>query len=182
MAVNNWLSVFNIYVMYKNFLKIKNMKKTKIDLNRLLKQINLGPSKWELDNIVYHDRASNPDTLKSFLKRILELKENQSPSEEQKNELKILLDLANDLDEKESLELLSNSDSIAQQSFIESIARRSALEVMTDKHVSYETMNIMCKLSPDDFILASKRTQDLINAIHELVIQGETLSADIAGA
>jgi hypothetical protein len=40
----------------------------------------------------------------------------------------------------------------------------------------------MCKLSPSDFIITAKRTQDLINSIHELVIQGETLSSDVAGA
>ena len=43
-------------------------------------------------------------------------------------------------------------------------------------------MNAMCKLSPNDFILAAKRSQDIINSIRELVIQGETLSDDVAGA
>jgi hypothetical protein len=43
-------------------------------------------------------------------------------------------------------------------------------------------MNTACKLSPNDFILCAKRTQDLINAIQGLVIKGETLSSDVAGA
>jgi hypothetical protein len=40
----------------------------------------------------------------------------------------------------------------------------------------------MCRLSPEDFILTSKRTQDLISSIQELVIKGETLSDEMAGA
>ena len=40
-------------------------------------------------------------------------------------------------------------------------------------------MEEMCKLSPEDFIMASKRSQDLINAIKELILQGETLSQDL---
>jgi molybdenum cofactor biosynthesis enzyme len=80
------------------------------------------------------------------------------------------------------VQLLSNDDEIVQQTFIENLARTSALEVLTNDRISYETMNTMCKLSPSDFILTAKRTQDLINSIHELVIQGETLSSDVAGA
>jgi len=152
-------------------------KKTKLNIAKLL-DLATGPSRWELDNITYSDRTSNPETLKAFLSRIQLLRISDADSAE----LKILEDLANDLDQKECEELLSNSDDMAQQMFIENIARQSALEVLTKDRVSFETMNIMCKLSPSDFILASKRTQDIINSIHELVIQGETLSNDVAGA
>ena len=86
------------------------------------------------------------------------------------------------MDQIDCERLLSNDDDLAQQNFIENLARRSALEVLTCDKVTFETMNIMCKLAPEDFILTSKRTQDIINSVHELVIQGETLSRDIAGA
>ena len=43
-------------------------------------------------------------------------------------------------------------------------------------------MNTACKLSPNDFILCAKLTQDLIDAIQGLVIKGENLSMDVAGA
>jgi hypothetical protein len=158
------------------------MKKSKVNLDKILKQATLGPSRWELDNIIWNDRASNPNTLKEFLKRISELKSLTKPTLEQKSELTILLELADGLDEEDCMELLSNEDEVVKHNFIETIARHSALEVLTNNRVSYETMNTMCKLSPNDFILASKRTQDLINSIRELVIQGETLSSDVAGA
>jgi len=77
---------------------------------------------------------------------------------------------------------LSNDDEVVQQNFIEALARQSALEVLTNGRVGFDTMTITCKLSPTDFILTAKRTQDLISAIQELVIQGETLSNDVAGA
>lgn len=157
-------------------------KKTKLNIDKILKSYTSGPNKWELDNITWYDRASNPKTLYEFLTRIQELDKKSKPSLEESNELEILLELAEDLDEDECIALLSNDDEIVKQSFIENLARTSALEVLTNERISYETMNIMCKLSPTDFILTSKRTQDLINSIHELVIQGETLSKDVAGA
>jgi hypothetical protein len=56
------------------------------------------------------------------------------------------------------------------------------LETLCKNEISIATMTTMCKLSPNDFVLAAKRSQDIINAIQELVIQGETLSKDVAGA
>lgn len=158
------------------------MKNKKLNTEKLLTLASAGTSRWELDNITWHDRASNPETLISFLERIqfLEDIEDRSPKEER--ELDSLIDLANELDEDECVELLSNDDEIVQQTFIENLARTSALEVLTNDRISFETMNTMCKLSPSDFIITAKRTQDLINSIHELVIQGETLSSDVAGA
>jgi len=159
-------------------------KKSKLDINKLLDLATAGPSRWELDNIVWNDRTSNPETLRNFLKRIQELRELSQTeiSQAELEELSILDSLANEMDQIDCELLLSNDDDLAQQNFIENLARRSALEVLTCDKVTFETMNIMCKLAPEDFILTSKRTQDIINSVHELVIQGETLSRDIAGA
>ena len=158
------------------------MKNKKLNTEKLLTLASAGTSRWELDNITWHDRASNPETLISFLERIQFLENIEERSSKEERELDSLIDLANELDEEECTELLSNDDEIVQQTFIENLARTSALEVLTNDRISYETMNTMCKLSPSDFILTAKRTQDLINSIHELVIQGETLSSDVAGA
>jgi hypothetical protein len=157
------------------------MKKLKLDIDKILSQSS-GPSKWELDNITWHDRGTDPEVLREFLGRITELKNFVESTKEESAELNILIELANEMDELECLDLLSREDEIVQQNFIEKLARRSALEVLTNERVSFDTMNTMCKLSPNDFILTAKRTQDLINSIHELVIQGETLSQDVAGA
>lgn len=159
--------------------------KKKLDIDKLLSQAAAGPSRWELDNITWNDRASNPITLRNFLKRIKDLEglvNIDGCTPEEKVEYEILVDLANDLDEQECEDLLSNNDSIMQQHFIESLARKGAVEILTRERVTFDTMIEMCKLSPNDFILTAKRTQDLINSIHELVIQGETLSQDVAGA
>ena len=154
----------------------------KLDIDGILSKAKIGLSRWELDNITWNDRASNPKTLFDFLTRIQELRSLEDINELETQELEILTDLANDLDEQECIELLSNDDEIVQQNFVETLARQSALEVLTNGRVSFETMTTTCKLSPSDFILTAKRTQDLINAIQELVIQGETLSNDVAGA
>jgi hypothetical protein len=158
------------------------MKNKKLNTEKLLTLASAGTSRWELDNITWHDRASNPETLISFLERIQFLENIEGRSSKEERELDSLIDLANDLDEEECVQLLSNDDEIVQQTFIENLARTSALEVLTNDRISFETMNTMCKLSPSDFIITAKRTQDLINSIHELVIQGETLSSDVAGA
>ena len=158
------------------------MKNKKLNTEKLLTLASAGTSRWELDNITWHDRASNPETQISFLERIQFLENIEDRNSKEERELDSLIDLANDLDEEECVQLLSNDDEIVQQTFIENLARTSALEVLTNDRISFETMNTMCKLSPSDFIITAKRTQDLINSIHELVIQGETLSSDVAGA
>ena len=94
----------------------------------------------------------------------------------------MLKELADDLDPNECEELLTNNNDTAQQQFIENLARQGALETLCKNEISISTMSTMCKLSPNDFILTAKRSQDIINAIQELVIQGETLSKDVAGA
>lgn len=158
------------------------MTKLALDIEHLLSLASQGVSRWELDNIVWNDRTTNPKTLISFLSRINELgaKEEKTPAEY--HEYEILIDLANDLDEDDCVNLLSDDDENSQQHFIESLARQGALETLCNNQISVETMSTMCKLSPNDFILTAKRSQDLINSIRELVIQGETLSEDIAGA
>ena len=155
---------------------------TKLNIDFILSQVPAGPSRWELDNIVYNDRASNPATLLSFLNRLQVLRAEYKPSEEKIAELNILEELAKELDQDECVELLSKDDDIVRQNFIENLARRGAIEVLCKNKISEEIMNMTCKLSPRDFILTAKRTQDLINSIRELVIQGETLSKDVAGA
>ena len=85
------------------------------------------------------------------------------------------------LEEEECLELIDRTDDDARNSFIEDLARTSAIEILTSGRILFETMNTACKLSPTDFILCAKRTQDLINAIQGLVVKGETLSMDVAG-
>ena len=155
---------------------------TKLNVDYILSQVPAGPSRWELDNIVYNDRNTNPETLLTFLNRLQVLRAEYKPSEEKAAELFILEELAEELDQDECVELLSKDDDTARQHFIENLARRGAIEVLCKDKVSEETMNLTCKLSPSDFILTAKRTQDLINSIRELVIQGETLSKDVAGA
>ena len=84
--------------------------------------------------------------------------------------------------EKECEALLNLDDEQVQQNFIEDLARQVALETLANNKVSIYLIETMCKLSPSDFILCSKRTQDLINSIKEFVIQGETLSDEVASA
>jgi hypothetical protein len=152
------------------------------DIDQILNLAASGPSRWELDNITWHDRHSDPETLLNFLSRIKLLDEDKNLTSAQKRELEILLDLANEMEQDECEELLSNNDKVVRLNFIENLARQSALEVLCNDRIGIETMRITCKLSPGDFILTAKRTQDLINSIRELVVQGETLSDDVAGA
>ena len=157
------------------------MKTTQI--KNILFKLNTAPSKWELDSIIYHDRTSNVKTLAKFLTRIQDLQVLKTKATtEEKQELDCLLALLEDLDEDECLELADQTDEDNKTSFIEDLARTSAIEILTGGRIGFETMNTACKLSPNDFILCAKRTQDLINAVQGLVVKGETLSMDVAGA
>ena len=151
-------------------------------INDILHKINLGPSKWELDTITWCDRLSNPNTLVDFLNRIQELQSINSLTLIQQKELNILLELLAEMDESDISDIIDISDEDAKDSFIEELAKISAIEVITSGKLGFNTMNTACKLSPNDFILCAKRTQDLINSIQSLVIKGETLSKDVAGA
>lgn len=158
------------------------MIKRKFNVDKILKLAQKGPTKWELDNIVYHDRATNPKTLVQFLTRIKELENTKPRTDEESLELDILNSLCDELDEKECEALLKLDEEQVQQNFIEDLARQVALETLANSKVSICLIETMCKLSPSDFILCSKRTQDLINSIKEFVIQGETLSDEVASA
>lgn len=158
------------------------MTNKKLDVDQLLEFAEANPSKWFIDTIVYSDRTTNPKTLVTFLSRIKQLRSMAVYSTADKAELRILEELAEELDEDDCKMLLSGNDEITQQQYLENLARQGALETLCNDQLSIETMTSMCKLSPNDFILAAKRSQDIINAIRELVIQGETLSEDVAGA
>lgn len=159
----------------------KHMKKEQID-KIITKLDTISINKWHLDNIVYFDRTSNPETLLKFFERIQELSKKTRSSKIEKKELSILLEMLDDIDEHDCEDLLTQTDDEYRDTFIENLARTSAIEVLTNGKISFETMNTSCKLSPNDFILCAKRTQDLITSIQSLVIKGETLSKDVAGA
>ena len=144
----------------------------------VLSKIKTGPSKWELDTIVWYDRLSNPDTFVKFLNRIQYLSDLSSKSQE----LVYLLELLDEMDESDIQDLIDRSEEEAHDAFIENLAKKSAIEVLTNGRMDIDTLNTACKLSPNDFILCAKRTQDLLVTIHGLVIKGESLSEDVAGA
>jgi hypothetical protein len=150
-----------------------------MDINKLLGMVST-VNRWKLDNIVYHDRTTNPQTLVQLLKRIKFLRENGTETDAK--ELEILEELAEELDEDECIELLTPDEFDQKFQFIEELARKGAIETLCDNKISAETMEVLCKLSPNDFILTAKRSQDIINTVNELVVQGETLSQDVAGA
>jgi hypothetical protein len=155
----------------------------KIDVDMLLSVAAPGISRWELDNVTYNDRTSNPATLVSLLKRVKQLELTVDKTDAQTKELDILNSLLAELDAEECVSLLTTTDDeVVKQRYIENLARQGALETLCDNKLSMDTMVAMCKLSPTDFILGAKRSQDLINAIRELVIQGENLSGDVPGA
>jgi len=154
-----------------------------LDIKNLLKIAAASQiSKWELDTIVWSERKTDPEVLTRFLQRIDALQTLKKPTDLERQELAILNELAEDMDQDECEELLSQDDETVKQRFVESLARQGALETLCKNEISIDTMEKMCKLSPNDFILTAKRSQDLINSIQELVIQGETLSNDVAGA
>lgn len=152
------------------------------NIKKLLTKAIVGPSKWELDTIIWADRSTNPTVLVDFLNHIDYLQSLEKRSLAQESELSNLLELLAEMDEEDCEALLTQPEEDIKEAYIEDLARTSAIEVLTNGKVSFETMNISCRLSPNDFILCAKRTQDLINAIHGLVIKGETLSKDVAGA
>ena len=152
------------------------MKPEQID--DVISRLKPGPSKWELDTIIWHDRLSNPKTLVNFLIQIQVLSDKNTQSQE----LTYLLELLDEMEENDVNELINRSEDEARDAFIETLAKKSALEVLTRGRMDLETLNTSCKLSPNDFILCAKRTQDLLNTISGLVIKGESLSEDVAGA
>lgn len=152
------------------------------DIEKLLTQAVNCPSKWELDNIIWVDRTTDKKTLSDFLFRIITLDKKPEKSQSEIQELEYLEELLDDMDLTECMQLMNIQDDDAKHIFIENLARVSAIETLCRGRMSVETMNTACKLSPNDFILCAKRTQDIMNSIHGLVIKGETLSQDVAGA
>lgn len=157
-----------------------NMKPEQI--KEILSSAFTGPSKWELDNVIWADRTTDPTVLIQFLQRIEHLTSSSDLNAQSKQELGFLLELLEDLDDDDCAHMLNPTEEEAKDSFIEKLARISAIEILTNGRLGFETMNTACKLSPNDFILCAKRTQDLITAIQGLVVKGETLSTDVAGA
>jgi hypothetical protein len=159
-------------------MKLENIK-------TILENKNLCPSKWELDTIIWADRTKNPKVLIDFLERIDYLNTTgleKTLSESQ--ELTYLLELLEDMSEDECQTLLSISidDEYSKDLFVENLSRKAAIEVICRNKLTEETISIACKLSPNDFILLAKRTQDLVDTIVSFTIKGEQLSKDIAGA
>lgn len=152
------------------------------DIKSILENAENSVSKWELDNITYWDRSFNPKTLVQFLQRIEDLKHSNGLTNLEKKELSLLEELLEEIEIDDAKTLLEYNDSESRSRFIEELARTCAIETLTLGKLNIESMNTACKLNPNDFILCAKRTQDLINAIHGLVIKGETLSKDVAGA
>ena len=147
---------------------------------KILSQLRHCPSKWELDNITWADRTSDPQVLSKFLLRIEELQNSATVAARQ--ELTFLLELLEDITEEDCLSLIEQTDDAAKTLFVENLARISAIEILTENKLSFDTMTTSCKLSPSDFILCAKRAQDLINAIQGMVIKSEDLSSDVAQA
>jgi hypothetical protein len=164
----------------KLILLLINMKPEQI--KEILSSAFTGPSKWELDNVIWADRTTDSLVLIQFLQRIEHLTSESDLNAQSKQELGFLLELLEDLDDDDCAHMLNPTEEEAKDSFIEKLARASAIEILTNGRLGFETMNTACKLSPNDFILCAKRTQDLITAIQGLVVKGETLSTDVAGA
>lgn len=150
-------------------------------IKSILDNSNHCPSKWELDNIIWIERLSDPKILIKFLERINFLNSLDIKSKSEKLELNILIELLKDMDEDECLRLLEVNEDKEKHNFIENLARNSAIEILTSNKLSIDTMATTCKLNPTDFILCAKRTQEIINSVRELVIKGESLASDIPG-
>jgi hypothetical protein len=152
------------------------------DIKELINCSHECPSKWELENIIWAEKDSDPKVLFEFLKRIDFLNSLEIKNRSHEIELQRLLEIAQGLDKDVARILLEKHEDREKDLFIEKLARTSAIEVLTNNKLSYDTMNIACKLPPNEFILCAKRTQDIINSVRELVIKGENLSSDIPGA
>ncbi len=152
------------------------------DIDKILTKTDTSPSKWEFDNIIYWDRTSNPKTLVSFLTRIQTLHDKKGKTVSEEKELSKLLELLDETDYDDCMSISFTTDDEQKDSYLENLARTNAIQILTLGRIDFNNMETACKLSPNDFILCAKRTQDLINSIQGLVIKGETLSSDVAGA
>ena len=149
---------------------------------KIVHNTDLSPSKWELDTIIWWDRTTNKKSLLRFFDRINTLKTKTALSVSEQTELENLLELLDELEEQDCKDLLRQTEDEAKDAFIEHLFRVGAIQILTNGKMDYDIMETACKLSPNDFIMCAKRTQDLISQIQGLVIKGETLSKDVAGA
>ncbi len=157
---------------------IINMKTENI--TNIRSKLRACPSKWELDTITWADRTTDPVVLSKFLQRIEELQQASSCAATQ--ELAILLDLLEDISEEDIALLVNQTDDAAKSQFIEQLARTSAIEILADNKLSFDTVETTCKLNHDDFIVCATRAQELINAVQGMMIKSESLSDDVPQA
>lgn len=147
---------------------------------QFLSQLRACPSKWELDNITWADRTTDPRVLSQFLQRIEELQ--LSSTLAGKQELAFLLELLEEIPEYEVALLVDQTEDAAKSQFIEQLARTSAIEILADNKLSFNTVETTCRLGHNDFILCATRAQELINAVQGMMIKSESLSEDIPQA
>ena len=150
------------------------------NITNVLSQLRACPSKWELDNITWADRTTDPQVLSKFLQRIEELQ--QASSRAATQELTILLELLEEINEDEVALLINQTEDAAKSQYIEKLARVSAIEILLDNKLSFDTVDSTCKLGHNDFILCATRAQELITAVQSMMIKSESLSQDIPQA
>jgi hypothetical protein len=172
------LSASLVLLMVDLIHLIINMKTENI--TDIRSKLRACPSKWELDNIIWADRTTDPQVLSKFLQRIEELQQSSSLAATQ--ELTILLELLEDITEEEVASLVGQSEDAAKSQYIEQLARVSAIEILADNKLSFDTVNNTCKLSHTDFILCATRAQELITAVQGMMIKSESLSDDVPQA
>lgn len=150
------------------------------NITNVLSQLRACPSKWELDNITWADRTTDPQVLSKFLQRIEELQQLSSRAATQ--ELAILLELLEEINDYEVELLVDQTEAAAKSQYIEKLARVSAVEILSDNKLSFNTIDVTCKLGHNDFILCATRAQELITAVQSMMIKSESLSQDIPQA
>jgi hypothetical protein len=150
------------------------------NITNVLSQLRDCPSKWELDNIIWSDRTADPQVLSKFLQRIEELQ--QASSRAATQELTILLELLEEINDYEVELLVDQTEAAAKSQYIEKLARVSAVEILSDNKLSFNTIDVTCKLGHNDFILCATRAQELITAVQSMMIKSESLSQDIPQA
>jgi hypothetical protein len=150
------------------------------NITNVLSQLRACPSKWELDNITWSDRTTDPQVLSKFLQRIEELQQLSSRAATQ--ELAILLELLEEINDYEVELLVDQTEAAAKSQYIEKLARVSAVEILSDNKLSFNTIDVTCKLGHNDFILCATRAQELITAVQSMMIKSESLSQDIPQA
>ena len=159
---------------------VEHIKMKLENTTEVLSQLRNCPSKWELDNITWADRTTDPRVLSQFFLRIEELQQSSNRAAQQ--ELGFMLELLEDISEEDVNLLVTQTEDAAKSHFIERLARVSAIEILADNKLSFCTMETTCKLGHNDFILCATRAQELINTVQGMMIKSESLSEDIPQA